>query len=48
LECELTTPEIGDLTAVPDLLVQIDTPFDTFIADGSYDDEPVSRAVLNQ
>ena len=46
--CELTTPETGDPTAVPDLLDQIDTPFDTFIADGAYDGEPVSQAVLKQ
>jgi hypothetical protein len=46
--CELTTPETGDPTAVPDLLDQIDTPFDIFIADGAYDGEPVSQAVLKQ
>jgi hypothetical protein len=34
--CELTIPESGDPTGVPDLLDQIDTPFDTFIADGAY------------
>ncbi|MGZ8191490.1 MAG: transposase [Methylococcaceae bacterium] len=27
LACELTTPEVGDLTAVPELLAQIITPF---------------------
>jgi hypothetical protein len=48
LACELTTPDVGDPTAVPDLLVQIDTPFGTFIGDGAYDGEPVSRAVLDQ
>ncbi len=48
LACELTSPETGDPTAVPDLLTQIDTPFDTFIVDGAYDGEPVYRAVLNQ
>ena len=32
----------------PDLLAQIDTPFGTFIGDGAYDGEPVSRAVLDQ
>ncbi len=46
LACELTTPETGDPTAVPDLLAQIDTPFDTFIADGAYDGEPVAQAIL--
>jgi transposase len=48
IACELTTPETGDPTAVPDLLDQIDTPFDTFIADGAYDGDPVSQAVLTQ
>lgn len=46
LACELTTPEVGDPTAVPDLLAQIDTPFEVFMGDGAYDGEPVSRAVL--
>jgi hypothetical protein len=31
LACELTTPEVGDPTAVQDLLDPITTPFDTFI-----------------
>jgi len=48
IACELTTPETGDPTAIPDLLDQIDTPFDTFIADGAYDGDPVSKAVLSQ
>ena len=48
LTCELTTPEVGDPTAVPDLLAQITTPFDTFIGDGAYDGEPVSQAVLDK
>ncbi|HEY5138951.1 MAG TPA: transposase, partial [Methylococcales bacterium] len=48
LACELTTPDVGDPTAVPDLLAQIDTPFGTFIGDGAYDGKPVSRAVLDQ
>jgi hypothetical protein len=45
--CELTTPEIGDPTAVPDLLTQMVTPFETFMGDGAYDGEPVLQAVLN-
>jgi len=48
LACELTTPEVGDPTAVPDLLDQIITTFDTFMGDGAYDGEPVSQAVLNK
>jgi hypothetical protein len=47
LACELTTPEVGDPSAVADLLVQIITPFKAFIGDGAYDGEPVSQAVLN-
>ena len=46
LGCELTTPDVGDTTAVPDLLGQITTPFETFMGDGAYDDEPVAQAVL--
>lgn len=45
---ELTTPETGDPTAVSDLLSQIETEFDTFIADGAYDGEPVYQAVLEK
>ena len=48
LACELTTPEVGDPTAMVDLLEQISTPFDTFIGDGTYDGEPVSQAVLSR
>jgi hypothetical protein len=44
--CELTTPEVGDPTAVPDLVAQIETPFATFMGDGAYDGDPVSQAVL--
>ena len=48
LACELTTPEVGDTTAVPDLLAQIPTPFDTFVGDGAYDGEPTSQAIFNK
>ena len=46
LACELTTPEVGDPSAIGDLLAQITSPFDAFIDDGAYDGEPVSQAVL--
>lgn len=46
LACELTTPEVGDPTAVPIMLDQIVTPFETFMGDGAFDGEPVSYAVL--
>jgi hypothetical protein len=48
LACELTTPEVGDPTAVPDLLDQIDTPFETFMGDGAFDGETTSQAVLSK
>lgn len=48
LACELTTPEVGDSTAVADLLDQIDSPFETFIGDGAYDSEAVSKAVVTK
>lgn len=43
LACEFTTPEVGEPTAVPDLLAQIDTPFETFMGDGAYDGDPVPK-----
>jgi hypothetical protein len=46
LACELTTPEVGDTTAVPDLLGQITIPFDTFMGDSAYDGDLVATAVL--
>jgi hypothetical protein len=48
LACELTTPEAGDPAAVADLLPQIDAPFETFIGDGAYDSEAVSKAVASK
>ena len=37
---ELTTDDVGDPTALPDLLDQIDGPVSRFIADGAYDGSP--------
>lgn len=45
--CELTTPEVGDPSAVPDLLTPMTSPFDTFRGDGAHNGEPVLQAVLN-
>jgi hypothetical protein len=39
---DLTTDDVGDPTALPDLLDQIDGPVDLFLADGAYDGEPIS------
>ena len=38
--CELTTDDVGDPTALPDLLGQIDSPVTRFIADAAYDGTP--------
>jgi len=35
-----------DPSAAPDLRDQIDAPFETFLADGAYDGEPVSEAIF--
>ena len=43
LACELTPPEVGDTTAVPDLLDQITTPFATFMGDGVGADEELTQ-----
>jgi transposase len=45
---ELTTPDVGDPSAVPDLLGQIDSDFTDFIADGAYDGDPIYQAVLEK
>ena len=39
---DLTKDDVGDPTALPDLLDQIDGPVDRFLADGAYDGEPTS------
>jgi hypothetical protein len=39
---ELTTDEVGDPTALPELLDQVDSPVDLFFADGAYNGEPTS------
>ena len=39
LACDLSTKEVGDPSALPTLLEQIDA-FDIFMADGAYDGEP--------
>ena len=36
----------ADSTSKPDLLAQIDTPFEVFMGDSANDGEPVSKAVL--
>ena len=39
---DLTTDDVGDPTALPGLLDQVDGPVDLFLADGAYDGEPTS------
>jgi hypothetical protein len=45
LACELTSTEAGDAPQVAPLLGQISGALGTVIADGTYDGEPVCRAV---
>ena len=45
---ELTTDDIGDPTALPGLLDQIDGPVEKFIADGAYDGEPTVKALTER
>ena len=45
---ELTTDDIGDPTALPGLLDQIDGPVDLFLADGAYDGEPTFEVLAER
>ncbi len=42
---DLTGDDVGDVTALPDLLDQVEGPVDAVIADGAYDGQPVYDAV---
>jgi hypothetical protein len=44
----LTTDDIGDPTALPGLLDQIDGPVEKFLADGAYDGEPTVKALTDR
>lgn len=44
----MTTDDIGDPTALPGLLDQIDGPVEMFIADGAYDGEPTVEALTER
>lgn len=43
---DLTTDGVGDSTALPSLLDQIDGPVDLFLADGAYDGDPTCDLLL--
>lgn len=43
---DLTTDDVGDPTALPGLLDQVDDPVDTFIADGAYDGAPTHNLLV--
>lgn len=45
---QLTTDEVGDPTALPDLLDQIDGPVSRFIADGAYDGGPTRHLLATR
>uniref|UniRef100_UPI0001805F21 transposase n=1 Tax=Octadecabacter antarcticus TaxID=1217908 RepID=UPI0001805F21 len=44
----MTTEDIGDPTALPSLLDQIDGRVDLFLADGAYDGEPTCAALTER
>ena len=48
LVAELTPDDVGDVSAVPDLLEQIDIPVVSLTADGAYDAEAVYDAVTER
>jgi len=43
---DLTKDDVGDPTALPDLLDQIDGQVDLFLADGAYDGQPTSDLLI--
>jgi hypothetical protein len=45
---ELTPDDVGDPTALPSLLDQIDGRVDLFLADGAYDGEPTCAALTER
>ncbi len=45
---DLTTDDIGDPTALPGLLDQIDGPIEKFLADGAYDGEPTVKGLTDR
>jgi hypothetical protein len=45
---DLTTDGVGDSTALPRLLDQIDGPVDLFLADGAYDGDPTCDLLLER
>ncbi len=45
---DMTTDDVGDPTALPDLLDQIDAPVSRFLADGAYDGEPTREELYRR
>ena len=45
---DLTKDDVGDPTALPGLLDQIDAPVSRFLADGAYDGEPTSDLLMDR
>jgi hypothetical protein len=45
---DLTTDDVGDPTALPGLLDQVDGPVDLFLADGAYDGEPICDLITER
>ena len=45
---DLTKDDVGDPTALPELLDQIKTPVSRFLADGAYDGDPTSDLLIER
>jgi len=45
---DLTPDDVGDSTALPDLLDQIDGPIERFLADGAYDGDPTRHLLIER
>jgi transposase len=45
---DLTPDDVGDVSAVPDLLTQVDADVTSVTADGAYDGEPIYHAVAER
>ena len=45
---DLTMDDVGDPTALPELLDQIDAPVSRFLADGAYDGDPTSDLLVDR
>ncbi|MEM9670905.1 MAG: IS5 family transposase, partial [Pseudomonadota bacterium] len=45
---ELTNKDVGDVTVLPDLLDQVESRIDRFLADGAYDGDPTYQLFIQR